>query len=55
MMTFATLKKRLRLQPIEHPQTGELQKEKEVEDQWDLIMKLNQKVISLEGELEKSL
>jgi len=52
---IAALKKRLRLLPTEHPQTGELQKEKEDEDQLDLMMKLNQRVIDLEGELEKAL
>ena len=32
------LKKRLKLLPTEDPQTGELQKEKQVDQQLDLIM-----------------
>ena len=32
------LKKRLKLQPTEHPQTAELQKKKQVDDQLDLLM-----------------
>ena len=32
------LKKRLKLQPTEHPQIAELQKQKQVEDQLDLLM-----------------
>jgi len=52
---IAALRKRLRLLPTEHPQIGELQKEREAEDQMDLMMKLNQRVIDLEGELEKAI
>lgn len=52
---IAALKKRFRLLPTEHPQIGELQKKKEAEDQFDLMMRLNQRVIDLEGELEKEL
>jgi len=52
---IAALRKRLRLPPTEHPQTEELQKEREAEDQLDLMMKLNQRVIDLEGDLEKAL
>ena len=32
------LKKRLKLQPTEHPQTAELQKQKQADDQLDLLM-----------------
>ena len=49
------LKKRLKLLPTEHPQTSELQKEKQVDEQLDLIMQLNQKVLDLEKELEGAL
>jgi len=49
------LRKRLKLPPTEHPQTAELQKEKEYEDLIDLMMQLNQKVIDLEKELEGAL
>jgi len=52
---IAALKKRLRLLPTQHPQTRELQKEKEAKDRLDLMMKLNQRVIDLEGELERAL
>ena len=52
---IAALKKRLRLLPTEHPQTGELQKEKEAEDNLDLMMRLNQRLIDLEEELERAI
>ena len=41
--------------PTKHPQTTELQKEKEADEQLDLIMQLNQKVLDLEKELEGAL
>ena len=52
---ITALKKRLKLPPTEHPQKEELQKEKEAEDQLDLLMRLNQRVIDLEGDLERAL
>ena len=46
------LKKRLKLQPTKHPQTAELQKQKQVDDQLDLIMQQDQRIRDLEKELE---
>jgi len=50
---IATLKKRLRLPPTEHPQTAELVQQKEAQDTLDLLMKMNQRVIQMEEELER--
>jgi len=49
------LKTRLKLLPTEHPQTVELQREKKLDEQLDLIMQLHQKVLDLEKELEGAL
>ena len=49
------LKKRLKLQPTEHPQTAELQKQKQVDDQLDLIIQLDQRIMDLDKELEGAL
>jgi len=51
---IAALKKRLRLPPTEHPQTAALVQEKETEDTLDLLMKMNQRVIQMEEELERA-
>jgi len=50
---IATLRKRLRLPPTKHPQTVELAREKEAEDTLDLVMRMNQRVIQMEEELER--
>jgi len=49
------LKKRLKMLPTEHPQTAELQREKQSYEQLDLIIQLHQKVLDLEKELEGAL
>jgi DNA-binding ferritin-like protein (Dps family) len=46
------MKKRLKLQPTEHPQTAELQKKKRAEDQLDLLLQQDQRIRELEKELE---
>jgi len=51
---IAALRKRLRLPPTEHPQTAELVQEKEAEDTLDLLMRMNQRVIQMEEELERA-
>jgi len=51
---FVALKNRLRLPPIEHPQTAQLVQEKETEDTLDLLMKMYQRVIQMEEELERA-
>ena len=51
---IASLRKRLRLPPTEHPQTAELIQENKTEDTLDLLMKMNQRVIQMEEELEKA-
>ena len=38
-----------------HPQTTKLVQEKEGEDMMDLLMKMNQRIIQMEQELEKAL
>jgi len=49
------LKKRLKLHPTEHPQTAELQKQKQAEDQLDLLLQQDQRIRELEKELEGAL
>jgi len=51
---IAALRKRLRLPPTEHPQTAELTQEKEAEDTLDSLMRMNQRVIQMEEELERA-
>ena len=46
------MKKRFKLQPTEHPQTAELQKQKRAEDKLDLLMQQDQRIRELEKELE---
>lgn len=43
----------MRLPPTEHPQTAELIQGKETEDTLDLLMKMNQRIVQMEEELEK--
>jgi len=50
---IAALRKQLRLPPTVHPQTAELLQEKEVEDTMDLLMRMNQRIIQMEEELER--
>ena len=52
---IAALRKQLRLPATMHPQTVELVQEKEGEDMMDLLMKMNQRIIQMEQELEKEL
>ena len=49
------MKKRLKLLPTEHPQTAELQKEKQVDQQLDLLLQQDQRIQELEKELEGAL
>jgi len=51
---IAALKKQLRLPATMHPLIAELAQEKQVEDMMDLMMKMNQRIIQMEQELEKS-
>lgn len=51
---IATLRKQLRLPPTVHPQTTELVQEKEAEDTIDLLMRMNQRIIQMEEELERT-
>ena len=48
------LRKQLRLPPTMHPQTAELVQEKEAEDTMDLLMRMNQRKIQMEEELERT-
>jgi len=50
---ITTLKKQLRLPTTMHPQTAELAQEKQGEDMMDLMMRMNQRIIHMEQELEK--
>jgi len=50
---IAALRKQLRLPPTVHPQTAELVQEKEAEDTMDLLMRMNQRIIQMEEELER--
>jgi len=52
---IAALRKQLRLPPTMHPQTTELVQEKEVEDTMDLLMRMNQRIIQMEEELERTI
>jgi len=52
---IAATKKQLRLPATMHPQTAELVQEKEAEDKMDLLMKMNQRIIQMEEELERAL
>ena len=49
------MKKRLKLSPTEHPQTAELQKERQVNEQLDLLLQQDQRIQELEKELEGAL
>jgi len=49
---IVALRKQLRLPPTVHPRTVELVQEKEVEDTMDLLMRMNQRIIQMEEELE---
>ena len=49
------LKKRLKLPPTEHPQTTELQEQKKMEDQLDLLLQQDQRIRELEKQLEGAL
>ena len=51
---IAALRKRLRLPLTEHPQTAELVQQKEAEDTLDLLMQMNQRIIQMEKELERT-
>ena len=51
---IAALKKQLRLPLTMHPQATELIQEKESEEMMDLLMKMNQRIIQMERELEKA-
>ena len=51
---IAALKKQLRLPATIHPQTAEVAQEKQGEDMMDLIMRMNQRMIQMEQELEKA-
>jgi len=52
---IAALRKQLRLPVTMHPQTRELAQEKVEEDTRDLLMRMNQRLIATEQELEKAL
>jgi len=52
---IAALKKQLRLPPTVHPQTTKLVQEKEVEDTIDLLMRMNQRIIKMEEELQRKI
>jgi len=52
---IAALRKKLRLPLTIHPQTTKLVQEKEGEDMMDLLMRMNQRIIQMEQELEKAL
>jgi len=51
---IAALRKQLRLPPTVHPQTAELVQDKETEDTMDLLMRMNQRIIQMEEELERT-
>jgi len=51
---IAALRKQLRLPPTVHPQTAELVQEKEAEDTMDFLMRMNQRIIQMEEELERT-
>jgi len=51
---IAALKKQLRLPPTVHPQNAKLVQEKEAEDTMDLLMRMNQRIIQMEKELERT-
>lgn len=46
-------KNKLRFPSTVHPQTAELVQQKEAEDTFDLIMRMNQRIIHMEEELER--
>ena len=52
---IATLRKQLKLRVTMHPQTTELAQEKAEEDVMDLLMRMNQRLMQTEQELEKAL
>lgn len=51
---IAAPRKQSRLPLTMHPQTTELVQEKENEDMMDLLMRMNQRIIQMEQELEKA-
>jgi len=52
---IAALRKQAKLPTTIHPQTAELVQEKEVDDTMDLLMRMNQRIIQMEEELERAL
>ena len=52
-MILLPSEKKLRLPPTVHPQTTELVQEKEAEDTMGLLMRMNQRIIQMEEELER--
>jgi len=51
---IVALRNQLRFSPTVHRQTAELVKEKESEDAIDLLMRLNQRIVQMEEELERT-
>lgn len=52
---IAALRKQAKLPATIHPQIAELVQEKEVDDTMDLLMRMNQRIIQMEEELERTL